>query len=317
MKYLLSAKSIKANDDYTVSTGIDGQELISRAAAAVLDALQMGGYDLSVPCILCGSGNNGADGFALAQMLVQNGSNACTVYLGKLYEPTPEPKKKKKNQPEVPAIDPDLIGKPNPEAMSDACRARYEQALAAGIPVLHLGDGHKPDEMSEEDAFARLSENLCAILEAGEKHGVTVAIEPHGTFSLTKAGLCRILSVGTPKTLGVNYDACNIFRSAYVESGSASSGWHVAKGKEDELEVLRAVTDRVVHCHAKDVNSQGKCVALGEGLVNVKGCIKHLIASGYQGVVSVETEGNDDFESAVALAKKSYDYLQALVKGEA
>ena len=136
MKYLLSAKSIKANDDYTVSTGIDGQELISRAAAAVLDALQMGGYDLSVPCILCGSGNNGADGFALAQMLVQNGSNACTVYLGKLYEPTPEPKKKKKNPPEVPAIDPDLIGKPNPEAMSDACRARYEQALAAGIPVL-------------------------------------------------------------------------------------------------------------------------------------------------------------------------------------
>ena len=192
-----------------------------------------------------------------------------------------------------------------------------EWAAAAGIPVLHLGDGHKPDEMSEEDACARLSENLCAILEAGERHGVTVAIEPHGTFSLTKAGLCRILSVGTPKTLGVNYDACNIFRSAYVESGSASSGWHVAEGKEDELEVLQAVTDRVVHCHAKDVNSQGKCVALGEGLVNVKGCIKHLIASGYQGVVSVETEGDDDFESAVALAKKSYDYLLALVKGEA
>lgn len=135
MKYLLSAKSIKANDDYTISTGIDGQELISRAAAAVLNALQ-DGYDLCAPCILCGSGNNGADGFALAQMLKQNGSNPCTVYLGKLYEAAPEPKKKKKNQPEQPAVDPELIGKPDTDAMSDACRERYEQAVAAEIPVL-------------------------------------------------------------------------------------------------------------------------------------------------------------------------------------
>ena len=136
MKYLLSAKSIKTNDDYTISTGIDGQELISRAAAAVLDALQTGGYELCAPCILCGSGNNGADGFALAELLVQNGIAVNTVYLGKLYEAAPEPKKKKKNQPEEPAIDPALIGKPDPEAMSNACRERYEQALAADIPVL-------------------------------------------------------------------------------------------------------------------------------------------------------------------------------------
>ena len=197
----------------------------------------------------------------------------------------------------------------NEHAVESGIRS-VEWAAAAGIPVLHTGDGKKPKDMSDEEAFSVLEDKLGRILEAAEKNHVTVAIEPHGTFSLTKAGLGRILSIGKPGVLGINYDGCNIFRSAYVESGNGNSGWKCADGKEDELEVLRAVGDRVVHCHVKDIDGKGQCVATGDGLVNVGGIIRYLKSIGYTGAVSDETEGGDDFEQIVALAKKSYEYLK-------
>ena len=201
----------------------------------------------------------------------------------------------------------------NQNAVESGIRS-VEWAAAAGIPVLHTGDGKKPAEMSDEDAFKVLEEKLGLILEAAKKNGVKVAIEPHGSFSLTGDGLCRILSIGDASVLGINYDACNIFRAGYVESGNNKSGYKTEGGGENEVKVLSAVIDRVVHCHAKDINTEKKCVAVGDGIVNVKGCIELLKKSGYNGVVSVETEGGDDFDEIVALAAKSYAYLNGIIK---
>jgi len=199
----------------------------------------------------------------------------------------------------------------NPESVASGILS-VQWAAAAGIPIVHTGDGHKPDGMSGEEAFKVLGDRLAPILEEAKKLGVKLAIEPHGAFSLTSAGLKRILSLGTEDVLGVNYDACNIFRASYVESGSGKSGWKESERGENELEVLRSVRGRVIHCHAKDVNEEKQCVALGEGLVDVKGCVEYLRDTGYDGAVSLETEGGDDFEEIRLLAKKSFGYLSAL-----
>ena len=201
----------------------------------------------------------------------------------------------------------------NPNAVESGIRS-IEWAAAAGIPVLHTGDGKKPKEISDDDAFKTLEEKLGLILEAAKKNGVKVAIEPHGSFSLTGEGLKRILSIGDADVLGINYDACNIFRAGYVESGNNKSGYKTEGSGEDEVSVLRDVVDRVVHCHAKDINAEKKCVAVGDGIVNVKDCVELLKNSGYSGVVSVETEGGDDFDEIVALAAKSYAYLNGIIK---
>jgi len=201
----------------------------------------------------------------------------------------------------------------NENAVASGIRS-IEWAAAAGIPVLHTGDGKKPKDMSDGDAFKVLEEKLSLILEAARKNGVKVAIEPHGTFSLTGEGLRRILSIGDADVLGVNYDACNIFRAGYVESGNNKSGYKTEGNGEDEVKVLSDVVDRVIHCHAKDINAEKQCVAVGDGIVNVKGCVELLKNNGYTGVVSVETEGGDDFDAVVALASKSYAYLNSIIK---
>lgn len=201
----------------------------------------------------------------------------------------------------------------NPNAVESGIRS-IEFAAEAGIPVLHTGDGHKPEDMSNEYAFEVLQEKLSKILEVAKKTGVKVAIEPHGTFSLTKDGLLKILSLGSPDVLGVNYDACNIFRAGYVESGQGKSAYKNTGNGANEVDVLKAVSGRVLHMHAKDIDANGNCVSIGEGLVNVKDCISYLKSVGYQGVISLETEGNDTFEGAVELAKKSFETLNKYIK---
>ena len=201
----------------------------------------------------------------------------------------------------------------NPNAVESGIRS-IEWAAAAGIPIVHTGDGAKPKDvdMSDEDAYKILGERLAILTEAARKNGVKLAIEPHGIFSLTGKGLKRIMEIDSSDALGINYDACNIFRASYVESGNNKSGWVCADGKEDELAVLHQIGDRVIHCHAKDMIGKD-CVAVGTGVVNVKGCVEYLKSIGYQGVVSVETEGGDDFDAICRLAKDSYDYLCTLI----
>lgn len=200
----------------------------------------------------------------------------------------------------------------NPNSVASGVRS-IEWAAAAGIPVVHTGDGHKPEGMTEEDAYKVLGERMAILLDAAKKNNVTLAIEPHGTFSLTAEGLKKIMKLGDKACLGINYDGCNVFRAGYVESGNGQSGWQSNEKGSNEVDVLAGIADRVVHCHAKDINAQGECVAVGDGLVNVKGCIELLKKTGYQGVVSVETEGGDNFDEVVKLAQKSYQYLSNII----
>ena len=200
----------------------------------------------------------------------------------------------------------------NPLCVSSGIRC-VEWAAAAGIPVVHMGDGTKPDTMSDEDAWKALQENLAPVFEVAKKNAVVLAIEPHGAFSLTGKGLVKLMTLGSPDVLGINYDGCNIRRAGYVESNNNASGYKTIESDGDELEVLKLISDRVVHVHAKDIDNDENCVALGTGIVKVKECVEYLKNTGYNGVVSVETEGNDDFEDAVKLAKQSFYFLNGII----
>jgi sugar phosphate isomerase/epimerase len=183
-----------------------------------------------------------------------------------------------------------------------------EWAAAAGIPGINIGDGFKPEEMSNADALMLLEERLSAILEAAGKYKTFVAIEPHGTFSLSAEGLKKILSLSKSTWLGINYDTANVHRAAYVETYNGAYVWRAADTQRDEVAVLKEIVDRVVHVHVKDVAGP-KCVPLGKGEVDVKGCIEALVSAGYDGAYSLETEGEVDAVSGNAIATESRKYL--------
>ena len=141
MKTILTAEAAKSNDLYTMhSRNCTEKELVSSAAAAVLSTLQTEGYDLSTPCILCGGGNNGADGMQLACLLKQAGCAVTVLYLGALYTISASDSAKKSSKKNKSLdkydVDPALLGTPKTEAMSEQCLAFYKQVQEAGIPVL-------------------------------------------------------------------------------------------------------------------------------------------------------------------------------------
>ena len=137
MKTVLTAKISKENENYTIlNRNISQEELIRLAANAVLETLKTEGYDLSTPCILCGGGNNGADGMALACMLKEAGAQVTVLYLGELYNLPALSKKSAKKKASAYDFDPALIGTPKTEEMSDLCRSFYKKVLAAEIDIL-------------------------------------------------------------------------------------------------------------------------------------------------------------------------------------
>ncbi|MCD7882597.1 MAG: NAD(P)H-hydrate dehydratase [Lachnospiraceae bacterium] len=73
MERLLNAGQMKACDEYTIrQIGIPSAVLMERAALAVVEEMHKARLDLSRVLVVCGSGNNGGDGFAVARLLSQS-----------------------------------------------------------------------------------------------------------------------------------------------------------------------------------------------------------------------------------------------------
>ena len=84
MRYLPDADQMKAADLFTINEiGIPSLELMERAARACVEHIKEWKIDLQKICVLCGSGNNGGDGFAIARMFAWEGHDVTAVLVGK------------------------------------------------------------------------------------------------------------------------------------------------------------------------------------------------------------------------------------------
>lgn len=83
MRYVVTGRQMKAIDEYTINkTGIPSLVLMERAAYSVYEEIR-NHYDTDTNIlIVCGSGNNGADGVALARILMENNYNADVFMAG-------------------------------------------------------------------------------------------------------------------------------------------------------------------------------------------------------------------------------------------
>lgn len=71
-------------DLYTIQEiGIPSLVLMERAALGVVESMQKAGVDCSNVLVVCGSGNNGGDGYAIARLLYLKGSNVDIFFVGK------------------------------------------------------------------------------------------------------------------------------------------------------------------------------------------------------------------------------------------
>ena len=85
MKYILNAQQMKAADGRMIHTmGIPSLVLMERAALQCVNTMKEEKSDFSSVLVVCGSGNNGGDGFAIARMLHEEQINVDIVFVGRM-----------------------------------------------------------------------------------------------------------------------------------------------------------------------------------------------------------------------------------------
>jgi sugar phosphate isomerase/epimerase len=109
----------------------------------------------------------------------------------------------------------------------------------------------------------------------GEKYGVHSAFENGGEKDVEEI---QAAIRGGSAWIGANLDTGNL---------AAQGG--------DPVKAARVLGRQIKHVHFKDVPAVGShdCVAIGSGIVDVKGVLKELKACGYAGWLSIEIETAD------------------------
>lgn len=89
MATILTAAEMKAADGQEISRGTPSRILMERAARAALSILKKH-FPTERVLFLCGGGNNGGDGLAMARFFAEEGGNATVCYAGAWQKNTPD-----------------------------------------------------------------------------------------------------------------------------------------------------------------------------------------------------------------------------------
>ncbi len=163
-------------------------------------------------------------------------------------------------------------------------------AKLAGCPFVTTTDGlHKPEGLSDAEAMTLMQRSYQQILEVAEAYEVTITIEVHGYFTTDPERMSQMLAFCDSPFLKMNLDTGNSFIAG-----------------RDPVEFCERFVDKIAHVHIKDVSESlaevarggqtGIAVshcAIGDGVNadNIRRVLEILRDAGYQGVLSMECEG--------------------------
>ncbi len=163
-------------------------------------------------------------------------------------------------------------------------------AAQIGCPCVDTTDGlHKPEGLSDSESMTLMKRSYQQILRVAEAHDIVVNVEPHGYFTTNPESMAEILAFVDSPFLRMNMDTGNTFIAG-----------------RDPADFIRRFLPRISHVHVKDVSKSlaqavrggqtGIAVshcALGAGANagNICECLAALRDHGYQGVLSIECEG--------------------------
>ncbi|MCX8108801.1 MAG: sugar phosphate isomerase/epimerase [Verrucomicrobiae bacterium] len=181
-------------------------------------------------------------------------------------------------------------------------------AAQAGCPCVDTTDGlHAPEGMSDAEAMTMMKRSYEQILRVAEAHRVIVNIEPHGYFTTNPDRMAEMLAFSQSPYLRMNMDTGNTYIAG-----------------QDPVSFLRKFMQHVSHVHVKDVSESlarslrggmtGIAVShcsLGEGVnaENIRQCLAMLRDAGYDGVLSIECEGQGG-----PMIEKSLEWLRSTLK---
>lgn len=183
-----------------------------------------------------------------------------------------------------------------------------------GCPCVDTTDGKfKVEGMTDKEQIDIIKYHLAQCAPVAENHKVVLNVEPHGPFTNNVEVLVDIVEHFDSEFVQINFDTGNTFIAG-----------------NDPLEFLKGVRKYLNHVHVKDVSKEladaarGKStgisasvVYIGEGVnaPNITKCIEYLTETEWDGVFSIESDGEENVIKSTAWLRDQID-AAASVKGK-
>ena len=175
-------------------------------------------------------------------------------------------------------------------------------------------DMHKPAGLTDDEAMEMMKRIYGNVLDVAARYGMIIDIEPHGYYTTKPEFMARMLDFFDTPLLRMNMDTGNTFIAG-----------------QDPVAFLQRFKHRVSHVHLKDVSQSlaaamrgeltGIAVsqtAIGDGVNgdNIRKCFDILVDIGYDGVVSIECEGEGGpmIEKSLAWVRQLVDDANMKIK---
>lgn len=168
-------------------------------------------------------------------------------------------------------------------------------------------DRFAPKGLTNDQALEMMKRSYGQIMEVAERYKMIIDIEPHGFYTTKPEFMGKMLSFVDSDYLRMNMDTGNTFIAG-----------------QDPVAFLQKFKNKVSHVHVKDVSDTlaaslrgeltgiavSQC-AIGDGVNgdNIKKCIDILVDNKYDGVVSLECEGQGG-----PMIEKSLAWVRKLVE---
>ena len=168
-------------------------------------------------------------------------------------------------------------------------------------------DSFAPKRLTNDQAMEMMKRSYSQVIEVAERYKMIIDIEPHGFYTTKPEFMEKMLSFVDSPYLRMNMDTGNTFIAG-----------------QDPVAFLQKFKNKVSHVHVKDVSDTlaaslrgeftgiavSQC-AIGEGVnkENIEKCFDVLVDIGYDGVVSLECEGQGG-----PMIEKSLAFVRQLVE---
>ena len=164
----------------------------------------------------------------------------------------------------------------------------------------------KPEGLTDEQALEMMKGIYSDVIEVAQRYEMIINIEPHGYYTTKPEFMEKMLNFVDSPYLRMNMDTGNTFIAG-----------------QDPVAFLNKFKDKVSHVHIKDVSESmaaslhgeltGIAVsntAIGDGVNvdNIKKCFDILVDIKYDGVISIECEGQGG-----PMIEKSLAFVRELV----
>ncbi|OGO61874.1 MAG: hypothetical protein A2032_05470 [Chloroflexi bacterium RBG_19FT_COMBO_49_13] len=182
-----------------------------------------------------------------------------------------------------------------------------------GVPCVDTTDGkYKLEGVSDKVQLDLIKYHIQQCLPFAENHKVIINVEPHGPFTTKPEILLEIVEHFESEFVQINFDTGNSFIAG-----------------QDPVEFLKAVRKYVTHVHVKDVSKElaeaarGKStgisastIHIGEGVnaPNIAECIQFLAETSWDGVLSIESDGEDNVIKSVAWLRQQVEAAYTTMK---